>query len=157
MISDGFLDNSWYMVVIVDLFLHETQLKTGYGYILLAFFLACFKFTSDILLVSASHRIVSTQLYDCYQIKRYQAKLWLMLGELLVILLIIASLYYLGSLLSNEILWLEVANADIVSDIVTRKSRFQLAFFVVQFIITLGTLVGAGSLWYFRGLEIVVS
>jgi hypothetical protein len=124
---------------------------------LLAFFLACFKFTSDIFLVSASHRIVSTQLYDCYQVKRSLAKIWLMLGELLVIILVISSLYYLGSLLSNEVLWLEVANDNIVRDIVSRRNLFQLAFFVIQFILTFGTLVVAGLLWSFRRMELVVS
>jgi hypothetical protein len=79
-----------------------------------------------------------------------------MFGELLVIVLVISNLYYLGSLLSNEVLWLEVANADIVRDIVSHRNLFELAFFAIQFILTFGTLAVTGLLWWFRRMELVV-
>jgi hypothetical protein len=79
-----------------------------------------------------------------------------MFGELLVILLVISGLYYLGSLLSNEVLWLEVANEDIVRGIANRRNIFLLVFFVVQFVLTFGTLAIAGLLWWFRRMEFMV-
>jgi hypothetical protein len=144
----------WYIITIVDLFLHETQIKATYGYILLDFFLACLKLASGIFLLAATHRIVASQLFDCPQVPKIGAKLWLMIGELFVITLSVMALYYLGSLLSNQVLWLGLADATTIDNIVSRRNSLQSAFYAMQLVLSLMILAVASALSWFRRMDI---
>ena len=55
-------------------------------------------------------------------------------------MLVITALYHLGSYFANEVLWLNIADVDILRDIVSRKYKFEAAFFILQFFVTLYTL-----------------
>lgn len=133
----------WYTITIIDLFLHETQLRTTYGYILLSFFLQAIILISNILFISTVHRLVSIQFYDHDKLKRWQVKSFFLSGELFVLVLKIMALYYLGSLLANQILWLGISNTNTIEGVMTRRDSFEKAFFALQFVLGFVILVGA--------------
>lgn len=143
----------------MDLFLHDTRLKVAYGYILVDFFLACLKAASNILILAAAHRIVSGQLFECVQMmqrKQLKAKIWLFMGEFLIITLMIMALYYVGSLLSYEALWLGIADTDTVEEMEGRRNNLQSAFFAIQLVLTFMVFCGACLLSWFRRIDITV-
>jgi len=138
---------SWYILTLIDLFLHENRLKTTYGYILLEWFIAIFKVAADVSIVTGAVRVISGQLF--YLVKK--AKAWLLVGEFFIIMLMVTALYYLGSLLADEVLWLQVADPDVVGGVTARKNKFETAFVMFQFLLTLMALVEAAwSVWFHR-------
>jgi hypothetical protein len=139
----------WYILNTIDLFLHESQISAKYSYILYYFFLACLKFPADILILAGSQRIISGQLYIHHPKRTPKPVIWLLTGEFLVIILMILALYYIGSLLTYEVLWLQVADASVVLSVGTRRNKMETAFFVIQFLLTLLTLAAASfSFWF---------
>jgi len=44
------------------------------------------------------------------------------------------ALYYLGSLLANQVIWLEVGDPDTLSLVFMRRNQFEAAFAIIQFL-----------------------
>lgn len=129
--------NRWYVLTIVDLFLHESQLTAAYGYILIYFFISWTKFYADVLILAGT-----LQVFSCLISQRLEKPLiWVRIGEFLVIILWITALYYLGSYFANEFLWLNIADPDIIDDISSRMNKFEEAFFIVQYLLTFFMLI----------------
>lgn len=58
------------------------------------------------------------------------------------------ALYYLGSLLANQVIWLEVGDPDTLSLVFMRRNQFEAAFAIIQFLIAfLITAAAVVSLW----------
>ncbi|KAF4631947.1 hypothetical protein G7Y89_g6189 [Cudoniella acicularis] len=108
----------YYTIATVDLFLHESQITTTYAYILLTFFLLLIKLPSDILLLLGSHRLISGQLFIHSLVQKPKPIVWLLVGEFLALVLAILALYYVGSYLAYEVLWLNVADDGLVKGFV---------------------------------------
>jgi hypothetical protein len=69
----------------------------------------------------------------------------------LVLVLFVLALYYIGSLFAYEVLWLQVADASEVLSVRSKRNKIELAFFVLQYMITLLTLAAASfSFWFSR-------
>jgi hypothetical protein len=137
---------------IVDLFLHEAKLKTGYGYILYEFFLSSARYATDIFILAGTHQLISDQLNRQPRSQlRGKAWIWHLTGELVVLVQVILALYFLGSLLADEALWLQVADPSVIDGVASRKDKFEAAFFIIQFLLTLTMLIGAAvSAWFWR-------
>jgi hypothetical protein len=100
---------------------------------LLYFFITSAKFAADILILTGTLRVIS-----CLVSQRAEKPLLLIhIGEFHIIILLITALYHLGSYFANEILWLNIADQDIISDVASRKDRFEAAFFIIQWLLTL--------------------
>lgn len=139
----------WYILNTIDLFLHESQVTAKYSYILYYFFLACLKFPADILILAGFQRIIFGQLYIHHPKRTPKPAIWLLTGEFLVIVLMILALYYIGSFLTYEVLWLQVADASVVLSVGAKRNKMETAFFVIQFLLTLLTLAAASfSFWF---------
>ena len=130
----------WYLLTIVDLFLHEGRLKTTYAYIIFYFFIACFRFAADAFILAGTHRIISMQIY--HRLKRPVA--WHLFGELVVIVFYISALYHVGSLLAEAGLWLQVADPSIIGVVGGRKDKFDATFTIFTFLFTMFMLWEAG-------------
>jgi hypothetical protein len=142
----------WYILNIVDLFLHEAELKTGYGYIIYDFFLSSASYATDILILAGTHQLISNQLNSqpTHQLRK-NARTWYLTGRLIVLVQIILALYFLGSLFANEALWLQIADSSVIDGVASRKNTFEAAFFIIQFLFTLTMLTGAAIsalLWW---------
>ena len=123
------------------------MLHAAYGYILLYFFIAVLRYTADILLLGGAHRIISCRLY----IQLNKPLSWILVGEIQILILVLLALYYVGSYVANEVLWLNVADPEIVDDLSNRKDKFEAAFFIIQFIFALFVFVGSLiSAWKWR-------
>jgi hypothetical protein len=53
------------------------------------------------------------------------------------------ALYYLGSLLADQVLWLEVGEVDTIDAVSNRKSQFDAAFAIMQWIVAFYILIEA--------------
>jgi hypothetical protein len=143
----------WYVLTIIDLFLHEGRLKATYAYIIFYFFIACFRFAADILILSGTHRVVSMQVYHRLKLPRVpkMPSLWFLFGEFIVVVLAIAALYHVGSLFAHASLWLQVADPSLVGVVERRQDKFDAAFAILTFLFTLFMLAGAGiSFWCYH-------
>jgi hypothetical protein len=150
----------WFILDIVDLFLHEAKLRTGYGYILYEFIVSSARYATDIFMLAGAHQLMSDQLktHPSNQLRK-RATAWRTTGKLIVLIQITLALYFLGSLFADEALWLQVADPNVISGIVSRKDKFEAAFFIIQFLFTLTMLTGAAiSAWFWwREEELVPS
>ena len=117
-------------MAIVDLFLHEAQVKAAYGYLIFDWFLSVLKYSSDISILAGAHWIISRQLFGCIR----RPRIWLLAGDFLVLTLAVMALYYLGSLLANQVIWLEVGDPDTLSLVFMRRNQFEAAFAIIQFL-----------------------
>lgn len=124
----------WYIFNIIDQFLHESQIKAAYGYILLYFPIAVSRFTADIFLLVGTQILISYQL--AFQL-RTQIRVWRLAGIFVLLVLWTIALYYLFSLLAVEVLWLQMADPDIIRAVATRQNQFEASFFIIQFLVTL--------------------
>jgi hypothetical protein len=107
-------------------------------------FLAVSKFASDISILAGAHWVISRQLFG--RVKR--PKVWLLAGDFLVLVLAVMALFYLGSLLANQILWLEVGDPDTISVVVVHRNQFEAAFAIIQWLTTLFIITEATvSVW----------
>lgn len=128
----------------MDLFLHEGRLYAAYGYILLYFFITVTKFAADILVLTGTLRVLS-----CLISQRLDRPLlWIKIGEFQIIILLITALYHLGSYFANEVLWLNVADPDVINDVSSKKDRFEAAFFIIQWLLTLAMLIAIAAVLY---------
>ena len=140
----------WFILNIVDLFLHEAKLKTGYGYILYQFFLSSARYATDIFMLAGTHQLISNQLniQPSNQLRK-KAWIWYLTGKFIVLVQVILALYFLGSLFADEALWLQIADPSVIEGVVSRKDKFEAAFFIIQFLLTLTMLTGAAlSVWF---------
>ena len=135
---------------IVDLFLHEAKLKTGYGYILYEFFLSSARYATDIFILAGTHQLISDQLnIQPNNQLRKKAWIWYLTGKFIVMVQVILALYFLGSLFADEALWLQIADPSVIDGVASRKDKFEAAFFIIQFLLTLAMLTGAAiSAWF---------
>jgi hypothetical protein len=113
---------------IIDLFLHEGRIKAPYGLLLCEWILAVLKFAADVSILAGAHWVISRQLFG--RVKR--AKAWLVTGDFLLLVVAAMSLYYLGSLLASQILWLQVGDLDLMNLVTVRRDQFEAAFAILQ-------------------------
>jgi hypothetical protein len=149
------LASRWFISNIVDLFLHEAKLKTGYGYILYEFFLSSARYATDIFILAGTHQLISDQLnIQPNNQLRKKAWIWYLTGRLIVLVQIILALYFLGSLFADEALWLQIADPSVIEGVASRKDKFEAAFFIIQFLLTLTMLAGSAiSVWFWWKVE----
>jgi hypothetical protein len=134
-LTEAFL--RWYIFTIVDIFFHETSLRAAYGYIMLYFVITLEKLAADILILTGTLRI-----FSCLLFRRLRTPLpWIHIGEFLIILLVITALYDLGSYFAHQVLWINIADDDIIADVSSRKDKFEAAFFILQWLLTLSMFI----------------
>lgn len=103
------------------------------GFLLFDWFLAILKFATDILVLTGAHWVTSTQLFG--RVKR--PKIWLLAGDFMALALITMALFYLGGLLANQVLWLEVAEPNTITWVFTHRNQIEAAFAIIQWFATL--------------------
>lgn len=124
---------SWYIITIIDLFLHESQLLVPYNYFLIDSVLTALKFMAETFLVWNTFHLVALQLYK--HMKVHYAKGALLFGETLVVILMIMAIYSTGSMIGGQIVWLSIADSDLINSLIYPQARFEAAFFVIQWLI----------------------
>ena len=149
-VSDN-MTSSWYILTIVDLFLHEVQLRVPYDYFLVDSVLTALKFTSETLIIWNTYNIVALQLYKHMDIAL--AKGALLFGETLVVILMIMAIYSTGSMIGGQIAWLSIADSNLINSLAYPQARFEGAFFAIQWIIALFGLVLAVINWLYEFAE----
>jgi hypothetical protein len=140
---------------IVDLFLHEAKLRTGYGYILYEVLLSCARYGADIFILAGTHQLISEEMTNQPSSQlRKKARSWQQIGDFIVLVQVILALYFLGSLLAEEVLWLQIADPSIIDGVASRKENFEVTFFIIQFLLAFTMATGAViSVWYWRQEE----
>jgi hypothetical protein len=139
----------WYLLRLLDLIFHQIQFGFPYSYILYDFVLEMLKFIADILLISSTHQIITRFLRETEHFRHQILKIWFLVGEFLVIILSFMGLYYIISLLANQILWLGIASSGLIISVRNFKYSFQGAFFGFQWVLSFMVLIGSfGALFF---------
>ena len=112
-----------------------------YNYIMIESVLAALKFVVETLLVWNTHFLVTIELYK-HMTARF-AKAALLLGEILVVVMMVMAIYSEGSLIGTQVVWLRVAEPDLIDSIAMPQVRFEAAFFIVQWFVALFAFVCA--------------
>lgn len=123
----------WYTLVIIDLFLHEARISSPFNYYFIAVPITLVKFCAEGLLVANAYRIVVLHLLQ----QSRKAKIALLVGEVLVLVLIVTALYSVGSLVACQIVWLQLADASTRNSFARPQVRFEAAFYIIQFFLSL--------------------
>ena len=118
---------SWYLLMVIDLSVHERQINTQYGYIIFGFFIQIFKVAADILFLMGAHHVVWSQISS----NMAGALRWRKFADFVILLLIIMALYWLGSQFAFEVFWLQVADPDQIQFLLDRWHDFETAFAVL--------------------------
>lgn len=142
---------SWYILTIIDLFLHEVQLRVPYDYFLVDSVLIALKFTSETLIIWNTYYLVALQLYKHMEV-RY-AKGALLFGETLVVIIMIMAIYSTGSMIGGQICWLSIADSSLINSLTYPQARFEAAFFAIQWLITLFGLALSVINWLYEYSE----
>jgi hypothetical protein len=130
----------WYLVTIVDLFLHEARTAVSYNYFLVEVPIAALKFAAEGLLTATTYRIVVLHLLQ----RTRWAKIALVAGEVLSLTLVVTALYSLGSLVARQIVWLQLADEHTRLGFAGPQRKFEAAFYCVQFCMSVAATVLAG-------------
>lgn len=134
----------WYLLTIIDLFLHEARIAVQYNYFFIEVPLAALQFCAEGFLVATTYRIVVLHLLQ----QTRKAKIALILGEVLNLTLIITALYSIGSLVARQIVWLQLADEKARNGFARPQRRFEAAFYGLQFCMGLLATGFAGlNLW----------
>lgn len=101
-------------------------------------------------MLAGTHQLISNQLnIQPSNRLRKKAWIWYLTGKFIVLVQLILALYFLGSLFADEALWLQIADPSVIEGVVSRKDKFEAAFFIIQFLLTLTLLTGAAlSVWF---------
>ncbi|KAF2472650.1 uncharacterized protein BDR25DRAFT_10731 [Lindgomyces ingoldianus] len=133
-----------YVLLIIGLFLHETRIKMPFGFVLYDWFTEVLRVSANVLIPAGAHAVVTRLLGWMGP----SAKWWAFVGDFFVLTARIMALYYLGSLLAHQVLWLQVAQVDTVQTIMVRKNQFDVAFSILLWILAFFILFEAAvALW----------
>jgi hypothetical protein len=115
-----------------------------FGFMLYDWFTEVLRVSANVLISAGAHTVVTRLLGWMGP----SAKWWAFVGEFFVLTASTMALYYLGSLLADQVLWLQVAQVDTVQTIVGRKNQFNAAFSILLWILAFLILVEAAvALW----------
>jgi hypothetical protein len=97
------------------------------------------KFMGETLIAWNTYHLVALQLYKHMEVP--YAKGALLFGETFVVILMIMAIYSTGSMIGGQIVWLSIADSDLINSLAYPQVRFEAAFFVIQWLIALFGLV----------------
>jgi hypothetical protein len=130
--------------LIVGLFLHETRLKAPLGFVLYDWVTEAFRVSANVLIPAGAHKVVTRLLGWTGSSARW----WSVAGDFMVLVARVMGSYYLGSLLADQVLWLQVAQVDTVETIIWRKNQFDATFSILLWILAFFILIEAAvALW----------
>ncbi|ETI21665.1 hypothetical protein G647_08012 [Cladophialophora carrionii CBS 160.54] len=130
----------WYVVTIIDLFLHEARISVPYNYFFIDVPILALKLCGEGFLVATTYRIVVLHL----QQQTRKAKVALVLGEVLILALLVTAMYSLGSLIARQIVWLQLADEKTRNSFAWPQRKLEAAFHCIQFCMGLIATVFAG-------------
>jgi hypothetical protein len=124
--------------------LHEARLKAPYGFVLYDWFNEVFRVAANVLIPAGAHSVVSRILDWRWP----NAKWWGFAGDFIVLVAQVMAFYYLGSLLADQVLWLQIAEVSTAETVSRRKNQFDATFSILLWILALFVLVEAAvALW----------
>ncbi|KAH8894316.1 hypothetical protein GQ53DRAFT_821401 [Thozetella sp. PMI_491] len=124
----------WYIGAAIDRWLHYSQQKVPYGYLLLDPLLEIFRIASTIVILWATHNAIWHELqlrFDNEKTLSY----WWKTAKIGIFLTSLISLFYLLLNLETTVIWLEFFSLNVIDDVASKRSNFALAmsFFFCTF------------------------
>lgn len=103
------------------------------------------KFCAEGFLVATTYRIVVLHLLQ----QTRKAKIALLLGEVLNLVLLVTAMYSVGSLIAGQVVWLQLADEKTRKGFAWPQRKFETAFYAVQFCMSFLASIFAGlNLWF---------
>ena len=137
-----------YLLEIIDLFLHEAQIYTTYSYVITDFVFAIPRYIGDVAFLVGLHHVVWSEFA---QVITPYPLTWRLSVDGTIMIVVLMAVYAIGSLLANEVYWLQVADYDQIQLLYNRKNSFDTAYVAFQWLLTLAIVVV--SMFYSYGVS----
>ena len=115
------MSSRWYLIVVVDAWLHWDQRIVPLGYILVEPISEILRVTSTILFLSGTFRVVWKE------VNRGERKGWRIAGKVASFFSVLPSLFYIILYIALAACWLRMTSLNTIGDIASRKIQFQIA------------------------------
>ncbi|KAH7176554.1 hypothetical protein EDB81DRAFT_940453 [Dactylonectria macrodidyma] len=115
----------WYLGIVIDRWIHFDNLKVTFGYILFLPILEFFHVGSTVLTLWGTYEIVWKEIEGRFT-ERHQG-IWWFAAKCVNFLVCMVSLFYTILYLALAIVWMEFVSLNIIADVATKRTQFELS------------------------------
>ncbi|KAK3324534.1 hypothetical protein B0T19DRAFT_232064 [Cercophora scortea] len=134
----------WYIITAIDRWLRYDGRAVKYGYIIIAPIWESFRVTSTILLLWGTYTVVWKELEDHFSPR--QQGIWWFAAKFALFIVALMSIFYVVLYLALSVVWMEFFSLNVIADIATKRTGFEIAmtaFFMVFGLLTLAEATAA--------------
>ncbi|KAM5343200.1 hypothetical protein ACJ41O_014166 [Fusarium nematophilum] len=113
----------WYCIITVDRWMHYDARPVVYGYLVVLPFCESLRITSTILLLWGTYTFVWAQIRGNFQ----REHLWWVAAKFAVFLVCMVSFFYWLLYFALAIVWVNFSSLNIIDDVATKRTNFELA------------------------------
>ncbi|CAM1505509.1 Fc.00g111460.m01.CDS01 [Cosmosporella sp. VM-42] len=152
MIGTGLL---WYLIVVVDRWLHYDHRSVPFGYILLAPIWEFFYVGSANLILWGTFTVVWKEFEREERFTKLQMRLWGLAANFAIFMVGLVSLFYLILYLALAVVWMEFFSLNTIADVATKRTGFEISMTAFFFSFSLLTAAAAtyAIFWRIRRAE----
>ncbi|KAK3687820.1 hypothetical protein B0T22DRAFT_479103 [Podospora appendiculata] len=134
----------WYIITAIDRWLRYDGRAVKYGYIIIAPIWESFRVTSTILLLWGTYTVVWKELEDHFSPR--QQGIWWFAAKFALFIVALMSIFYVVLYLALSVVWMEFFSLNVIADIATKRTGFEIAmtaFFMAFGLLTLAEATAA--------------
>ncbi|KAJ2901807.1 hypothetical protein MKZ38_001345 [Zalerion maritima] len=133
----------WYLVITVDGWLHFDRREVPYGYVISMSAFESLRVASTMLYIWATYKLVWRRSSSTVKF----AFIWWLAARFVFFVVMLMAFYYLTLYLAQSVAWLEFLSLNVIADIATKRTHFEIAMAALVFGFTLLTVVAALKDW----------
>ncbi|KAK3943368.1 hypothetical protein QBC46DRAFT_307422, partial [Diplogelasinospora grovesii] len=131
----------WYLIAVIDRWIHYDLRSVVYGYILLAPVWESSRVTSTVLLLWGTYTVVWKELENRFT-PREQGRWWFA-ARVALFVVSLMSIFYVALYIALSVVWMEFFSLNVIADIASKRTAFEIAMTAFFFAFGLLTLVEA--------------
>lgn len=135
--------SSWYLLCVIDRWIHHDNRPVKFGYILVLPFFEVTKVASSLILIMGTFTVVWRDLEPRFP-KNQQGKWWFA-AKMLLFFTGLMSLYYWVLKFSLAVVWMQFASLNTIADVATKRTQCEMAMSVFFFAFGLMTVAASSG------------
>jgi len=145
------MTGSWYLLTVIDRWIHYDQRFVQYGYILVPALFEGLRVGSGIILLWGTYTVVWKELENRFP-EEQQGKWWFAAKFTIFIVGLVAFFYFVLNL-ALSIVWMQFRSLNTIADIATKRTGFEVAMTVFFFLFGLLTLSASTASIFWKARE----
>jgi hypothetical protein len=140
----------WYMSAVIDGWVHYEEQSLPFGYVIVGPIFEAARITSTVIFLWATYTIVWKELE--YRFNDRPQKIWWPLAKCALLLAGLVSIFAVVLQFSLAIVWIQFLSLNIIADVATKRTKFEIsmtaffsAFGLLTLVATSWTLAKAGT------------